>query len=144
MGSAVCAAADSPTLKRLTPETRGGADYVYPTETRAIVPPVYRGNTVGLNGPSPLAFPDRDVQSLSMRPEFVADFVGEKRAELAATPAVAGATALTLVIRTDPARGSRRSRSRRSCHRACRVVDGRNMLQCVHGRRFFVMNGCFG
>jgi hypothetical protein len=79
--------------------------YQFPSEQLHFTVPVYRGNTVGLVGPTALPGTDRNFQSIAMTADFVANFVGEKRAQLAPTTPVPGTNPLTLVIRTDPAIG---------------------------------------
>jgi hypothetical protein len=76
---------------------RAGTPYYYPDTGSAVAPPSFGGNREGLTGPTPLALPNRDFQSLRMTAEFARTHVGERRVVLSS-----GANTLTLVIRSDP------------------------------------------
>lgn len=85
---------------------RAGASYSYPDPGSAVAPPAFGGNREGLTGPTVLARPNRDFQQLRMTAEFARSHVGERRVVLTPT-AGSGASALTLVIRSDPGNGVR-------------------------------------
>lgn len=73
---------------------------------KAVDPPRYTGAPSGFTGPTALADPDRDYQSLRMTAAFARTFVGEQTITLR-PPAGSAASTLTLVLRTDPANGIR-------------------------------------
>jgi hypothetical protein len=86
---------------------RAGMIQPYPDRGKAVIPPRYSGNTSGLTGPTALADPNRDFQSIRMTADLAKTFVGERRITLTPASGSGGASALTLVIRTDPGNGIR-------------------------------------
>jgi hypothetical protein len=82
-----------------------GPSYQYPQFSRTVLAPRYSGNTSGMNGPVPLPVPDAHVQTIAMTRETAVAFVGERQITLNST--TAGASALTLVLRSSPYNGIR-------------------------------------
>jgi len=74
---------------------------------RAVDPPRYSGALSGFTGPTALADPDRDYQSLRMTAELARTFVGVRSIRLTPASGSGNASVLTLVLRTVPGNGIR-------------------------------------